>query len=70
MNWLWEAFGLGSRFQIVMLGRRQTIFSAPYSHFEKRFEFLVVYVMNMRDDILCLPSWHHGKQRKLAWKSH
>ena len=25
--------------------------------------------MNMRDDLLCLPSWHLGKQWKLSWKS-
>ena len=24
----------------------------------------------MHDDLLCLPSWHHGKQRKLSWKRH
>ena len=26
--------------------------------------------MNLHDDLLCLPSWHHGKHRKLPWKSH
>ena len=27
-------------------------------------------MVNMHDDVLCLPSWHHGKRRKLSWKSH
>ena len=31
--WLWESFGLCSRFKITMLGRRQTIFSTPYVQF-------------------------------------
>ena len=22
---------------------------------------------NLHDDLLCLPSWHHGKQSKLSW---
>ena len=44
-----------------MLGRRRTIFLTPYVQFEKRFGFLFEYVMNMRDDLLCLPSWHHGR---------
>ena len=26
--------------------------------------------MIRRDDVLCLPSWHHGKQQKLSWKNH
>ena len=26
--------------------------------------------MNTCDDLLCLPSWHHGKQRNLSWKSY
>ena len=55
------ALGLCSRF-LVMLGRRQTIFSTIYCRFEKMFDFLLVYVM-------CLPSWHHGKQHKSSWKS-
>ena len=29
-----------------MLGGRQTIFLIPYFQFEKRFDFLFVYVMN------------------------
>ena len=41
--WLWEAFGLCSRFQIVVLDSVQTIFSAPCFQFEKRFDFLLVY---------------------------
>ena len=53
-----------------MLCMRQTILSTPYFQFEKRFDFLFVYVMNMHDHFLCLPSWHHGKRRKLIWKSH
>ena len=36
----------------------------------ERFDFLFIFVMNTHDDLLCLPSWHHRKQRKLAWKSH
>ena len=71
--WLWEAFSLRSKFRIVMLGSRQTIFSTLYLQFEKRFYFIfliyvILYVMNMRDDRLCLPFRHHGKQRKLSWK--
>ena len=53
-----------------MLGRRQTIFLTPYFQCGKKFVFIFVYVMNMRDDFLCLPSWHHGKQNKLSCKSH
>ena len=53
-----------------MLGGRQTIFLTPYFQFEKRFDFLFVYVMNTCDYFLCLPSWLHGKRRKLSWKSH
>ena len=56
--------------QFVMLGGRQTIFLTPYFQFEKRFDFLFAYVMNTCDYFLCLPSWHHGKRRKLSWKSH
>ena len=56
--------------QFVMLGGRQTIFLSPYFQYEKRFDFLFVYVMNTCDYFLCLPSWHHGKRRKLSWKSH
>ena len=56
--------------QFVMLGGRQTIFSTPYFQFEKKFDFLFVYVMNTCVYFLCLPSWHHGKWRKLSWKSH
>ena len=52
-----------------MLGRRQTIFSTPYFQFE-RFYFIFVHVMNMHDDLLCLPFWHHWKQHKVPWKSH
>ena len=51
--------------QFVMLGGRQTIFSTPYFQFEKKFDFLFVYVMNTRDYFLGLPSRHHGK---LSWK--
>ena len=47
MIWLWEAFGLYSQF--VMLSGGQTIFSTPYFQFEKRFDFLFVYVMNTCD---------------------
>ena len=50
-----------------MLCRGQTIFLTPDFQFEKRFDFLFVYVMIMCDDILCLPSWYHGKQCKLSW---
>ena len=53
-----------------MLGGRQTIFLTPYFQFEKRFDFVFVYVMNTCDYFLCLPSWHHGKRSKLSWKSH
>ena len=28
------------------------------------------FVMNTRHVHRCLPSWHHGKRRKLSWKSH
>ena len=56
--------------QFLMLGGRQTIFLTPYFQFEKRFDFLFVYVMNTCVYFLCLPSWHHGKRRKLSWKSH
>ena len=39
-----------------MLGGRQTIFLTPYFQFEKRFDFLFVYVMNTCDYFLfCLP---------------
>ena len=55
-------------FQFEMLGGRQTLFLTPYFQFEKRFDFLFVYVMNTCDYFLCLPSWHHGKRRKLSWK--
>ena len=51
-----------------MLGGRQTIFCTPYFQFEKRFDFLSVYVMNTCEYFLCLPSWHHGKRRELSWK--
>ena len=70
--WLWEVFGLCSKLKIVMLGRRQTIFLTPYFKFEKRLHLLFVYIyaMNMCDDLLCLPSWYHGKHCKLSWKSH
>ena len=54
--------------QFVMLGGRQTIFSTPYFQFEKRFDFLFVYVMNTWDYVLGLHAWHHGKRRKLSWK--
>ena len=55
--WLWEAFGLCSRFQFVMIGRRQTIFFTPYFPFEKRFPFHVqLYVINTHNDLLYLPS--------------
>ena len=54
--------------QFVILGGRQTIFSTHYFQFEKRFDFICVYVMNTCDCFLCLPSWHHGKQRTLSWK--
>ena len=67
---LWGAFGLCSRFKVIMLGRSQTIFSPPYVQFEKIFDFLVVLMMNTGDDLLCLPSGHHGKQWRLSWKSH
>ena len=52
-----------------MLVRRQTIFSTHYFQFVKRSAFIFVYVMNVRNDLLCLPSWHRGKQRKLSWKN-
>ena len=54
--------------QFVMLGGRQTIFLTPYFQFENKFDLLFVYVMNTCDYFLCLPSWHHGKRRKLSWK--
>ena len=38
-----------------MLGRRQSIFSTPNFQFEKRLDFLFVFVMNTHDDLLCLP---------------
>ena len=50
-----------------MLGRRETLFLTPYFQFEKRFDFLVI---NTHDDLLCLPSWQHGKQGKMSWKNH
>ena len=59
-----------------MLGGRQTIFLTPYFpyfQFEKRFDFMFVYVMNTCDYFLCLPSWHHGKGVNCdgkSWKSH
>ena len=42
--WLWEAFGLCSRFQIIMfkLGKRQTIFLTSYFQFERRFDLIFV----------------------------
>ena len=46
-----------SKLKILMLGRRQAIFSTPYFQFEKGFDFLFVYVMNLRDDRLRLASW-------------
>ena len=61
-------FQSGLRYQIVVLGRMQTIFSTAYFQFEKRFDFLY-YVMHMRDGLVCLPSWHHGKWHKLSWKN-
>ena len=68
----WFGFGRLSVYvldsQFVMLGGRQTIFVTPYFQFEKRFDFLFVYVMNTGNYFLCLPSWHHGKRRKLSWK--
>ena len=27
-------------------------------------------MINTHDDRVCLPSWHHGKQRKLSCESH
>ena len=59
-------------FQITDCNARQeqTICATPYFQFEKRFDFLFVHVMNMRDDLLRLPSWHRGKVRKLSSKSH
>ena len=63
--WPWEAFGLCSRSQIVMLGRRQTIFLTPYLNLKRD----LIFDSNIRIyDLLCLLSWHHGKQRKLSWK--
>ena len=29
-----------------------------------------VRVLNMHDDLLYLPSWHHGKQCELSWERH
>ena len=46
-----EAFGLCSKFQIIMSGKRKTIFFTDYFHFEKTFDFLFVYVMNTCDDL-------------------
>ena len=46
------------------------MFLTPYFQFENKSGFLFVYVMNMRDDFLCLSSWHHGKQLKVSRKSH
>ena len=48
--WPWEAFGLCSRFEIVMLalGRRQTIFLTPYFKFENiLFSFLMMRYMHI-----------------------
>ena len=61
-----------AEFKIVMLCRRQTIFSTPYFQFENKFYFLFVNnnVKNTHEKLLCFPSWHHGKQRILSWKSH
>ena len=42
--WLWEVFGLCSRFKIIMLGRMQIIFLIPYFQFKKGFDFLFLYV--------------------------
>ena len=64
-----EAFGVCSKLKIVMLDRRQTIFLTPSFQFEKRSDFLLVYVTNTRNDLLCLPSWHHGKQSKHAMET-
>ena len=38
--------------QFVMLGGRQTIFLTPYFQFEKKFDFLFVYVMNTVFDLI------------------
>ena len=64
------AFGLCCNLQIVMIFRRQTIFSTPYFQFEIKSDFLFVFVMNVHDDLLCLSPWHHGKQWKLSWRRH
>ena len=48
-----------------MLGGRQTIFLTPYFQFEKRFDFLFVYVMNTCDYFLCLPSGHSMSDQRV-----
>ena len=65
---IWEAFGLCTRFQIVMLSRNHIIFSTPYFQVEKRLNFHFVYVMNTYHTLIfyvCLP----GKSCELSWKS-
>ena len=66
--WLWEASSLCAKFKIDMVGRMQTIFSTSYFQFDKRFDFLFVYVMNMHNEssvFAFLASW---KPVKLSWK--
>ena len=51
----------------------KSVILTPYFQFEKRFDFLFVYVMNTCDYFLCLPSWHHGNGVNCdgkSWKSH
>ena len=70
--------GLCPRLQIVMLGRRQTIFSTPYFQFEERFDFILYICVGIRAMIFCgcVPGImenivnYHGKYRKLSWKSN
>ena len=54
MSWLWEAFGLCSRLQIVKIRPRQIIFSTLYFQFEKRFDsdFRFVYMMKSHGILL------------------
>ena len=48
--WLWQSFSLCSSWQIV----RQTNFLTCYFQFEKRFDFIFVYLMNKPTPMPCV----------------
>ena len=52
--WLCATFGLCSRFQVIMLGRRQAIFLTPYLILFKIFEFLFVYMIRILVMFFCV----------------